>query len=332
MLSIEMYLIKETLLNWFTKKIKSTHLSIPLIQKINYGQRNPINWTNNKCCICNFKLDIMPPNFETSTTEMTYGNFFIRLEHKFLRNIYLQNELNECSETATVKAYYETYIKLINICICLQNVWEVRDFYDFSLFTKKFISEERDNNFTISELRENIDAVEIKNLTKSKIPHRLLKVMAYVYQNLICFPSSKFEYEIVASVNFFRNLHRILKVKVHLHHSHITGDIKGYSHDFCNWTVREYKTELSIIAHNLFGFDTFFFLKGFQATTWNTKNVSIGGNNLTSINYMNINGSETKFSDTSKYYQTTLAGLTKTATGEEKEGVKHLTIDFFKKS
>ena len=68
--------------------------------------------------------------------------------------------------------------------------------------------------------------------------------------------------------------------------------------------------------------------KGFQALNWGTKNLSIGGNNLTSINCMNINGGETKFIDTLKYYQSTLAGLTKTATDQEKEGVKNLTIDF----
>ena len=142
--------------------------------------------------------------------------------------------------------------------------------------------------------------------------------MAYVYQNLIFFPCHKFEFETVVSAHFFRNLYRLLKCKIHLHHSHITGKIEGYAHDFCNWTVRENKTELSVIVHNLFDFDAFYFIKGFQASVWGTKNISVGGNLLTSINYMNINGGEVKFIDTYKYYQTSLAGLTKTATAEEK--------------
>ena len=54
----------------------------------------------------------------------------------------------------------------------------------------------------------------------------------------------------------------------------------------------------------------------------------MGGNRLTSINDMNINGGEVKFIDTLKYYQTSLAGLTKTATPEEKNAAKKLTKEF----
>ena len=99
-------------------------------------------------------------------------------------------------------------------------------------------------------------------------------------------------------------MYQLLKVKIHLHRSHITGKIYGYVHDFFNWTARENKTELSVIAHNLFGFDAFYFLKGYQASVWRTKNLSVGGNRLSSINYMNVNGGEVKFIDTLKYYQT----------------------------
>ena len=123
-------------------------------------------------------------------------------------------------------------------------------------------------------------------------------------------------------------MYQLLKVKIHLHRSHITAKIHGYVHDFFNWTVRENKTELSVIAHNLFGFDAFYFLRGYQASVWGTKNLSVGGNRLSSINYMNINGVEVKFIDTLKYYQTSLAGLTKTTTPEEKNAVKKLTKEF----
>ena len=67
----------------------------------------------------------MPAKLSTLDNEMTYGDFYIRVEHKFLRNIYTTDELNDCDQIKTLEAYYETYIKLINICVCLQNVWEV---------------------------------------------------------------------------------------------------------------------------------------------------------------------------------------------------------------
>ena len=57
-----------------------------------------------------------------------------------------------------------------------------------------------------------------------------------------------------------------------------------------------------MIVHNLFGFDMFFFIKGYQATAWGTKDLNIGGRNLTHINYGNIDG-EVKFIDTMEHYQ-----------------------------
>ena len=328
MLSIEMLLLKETLGAWFNKKIKSNNLSIKPLNKINYEQNNPVDSSQQKCVLCNFKLDITPTSVQTPDLEMTYGDFYIRQEHKFIRNIYTLKELSQCDEIKTLSAYYDGYQKLIDICVCLQNVWTAGSFDDFNILTKNFVQNECENNFTITKLKDNINETEVKNLTRSKIPARLLKVIAYVYQNLIFFPCHKFEFETAVSAHFFRNLYRLLKCKIHLHHSHLMGKIEGYVHDFCNWTVRENKTELSVIAHNLFGFDAFYFLKGFQASVWGTKNISVGSNRLTSINYMNINGGEVKFIDTLKYYQTSLAGLTKTATAEEKNAVKKLCEEF----
>ena len=87
------------------------------------------------------------------------------------------------------------------------------------------------------------------------------------------------------------------------------------------------KIKKKFLSLHMFGFDAFYFLNGFQASVWGTNNISISGNHLTSINYMNINGGEVKFIDTLKYYQTTLARLTKTAT-EQKNAVKKLMEEF----
>ena len=50
----------------------------------------------------------------------------------------------------------------------------------------------------------------------------------------------------------------------------------------------------------------FFFIKGYLATAWGTKDLNIGGTNVTHINYGNMGG-EIKFIDTIKYYQKSLA-------------------------
>ena len=65
---------------------------------------------------------------------------------------------------------------------------------------------------------------------------------------------------------FFRKVHRLIRVKVRLDHSHTTGKILGYAHDFCNWSVHGNKIEIPMIMHNLFGFDMFFFRKGYCPT------------------------------------------------------------------
>ena len=115
---------------------------------------------------------------------------------------------------------------------------------------------------------------------------------------------------------------------MHLHHSHITGKILGYAHDFCNWNVCENKSEIAMIAHNLFGFDMFFFIKGCRATAWNTKDLNFGRANLTHINYGNIVG-KIKFIDTLKYYQKRLGELAATLSEDDKNSTKHLTKQFF---
>ena len=107
-----------------------------------------------------------------------------------------------------------------------------------------------------------------------------------------------------------------------MHHSHVTGEILGYVHDFCNWRLRENKTEFVCFAHNFFGFDMYFLIQGFRATAWNTKDFIIGRTGLTNFNFANIS-SKTKFVDTLKYYQKSLEQLTMTATEEEKEAIKN---------
>ena len=61
------------------------------------------------------------------------------------------------------------------------------------------------------------------------------------------FPSSNVMYDTITTNNFFRSLHHLIKVKVHLHHSHITGKILDYARNFCNWNVRENKSEIAMI-------------------------------------------------------------------------------------
>ena len=115
-------------------------------------------------------------------------------------------------------------------------------------------------------------------------------------------------------------MNRLIKGKVHLHHSHITGKILRYSHDFCNASVIEKtRSEIPFVAHNFFGFDIFYYLKTYIASAWCSKKLNIGGTNLTHVNY-GIIDNEIKLIDSLKYYQKNLADLSSTLTQEEKKG------------
>ena len=123
------------------------------------------------------------------------------------------------------------------------------------------------------------------------------------------------------SSNFFNNVINVLYDKHVLHLSHITGEIIRYAHGFCNIKVRENKNNISIIAHNLFGFDFFFLLIDIRLSVWKTNDISPGGSNLTNINFPNI-GEQVKVIDSIKNYQQSLAKLAESMAVEEKEKTK----------
>ena len=156
-----------------------------------------------------------------------------------------------------------------------------------------------------------------------------MQIYAFFYRRLIGFPQGKFDYETVATINFLENVQRIVNVKIHLHHSHVTGKIIGYGHDFCNMKVRESQNQFTCITHNLFGFDMFFLIKGIRFSVWETKDVSIGGTGLTNINFASIS-TQVKFIDTMKYFLTSLGQLASTLDEVEKKRVEKLTIQFLK--
>ena len=66
------------------------------------------------------------------------------------------------------------------------------------------------------------------------------------------------------------------------------------------------KTEFSCIVHNFWGFDMYFFIRGYRVTTWNSKNLNIEGTGLTRINFANINNTH-KFIDRHKHYHQSLS-------------------------
>ena len=325
MFSIELFFLKDTILRWFYKKIKTPNLNVNPDLKAEF-EKIPVDWKNDKCKLCQFKLDILPTEFDTPDNNMTYGDFLIRYEHKFLRNIIDPEILKNSTNISTLKDYY-VFKSGIYLILKLQNIQQLTDLSDLDSGTIALLQELDNSNETIQQLKDNIDKMELRNNYGDKIPNFYLRLMAYVYQISVDFPPTNFQYDTMTTKHFFRHLYRLIKTKIHLHHSHETGEIHGYTHDFCNQAVRENKAEVTVIAHNLMKFDAFYVIKGFSAPVWKTKNITMAGNNITNLNFMSI-GLEVKFIDSLKYYQQSLANLTATLTDNEKIAVRNLTIQF----
>ena len=135
-----------------------------------------------------------------------------------------------------------------------------------------------------------------------KIEQRIVSSYSFcLYENHAFSEWTVFVTSIVTE-KFFTNMINIMDRKIHLHHSHLTGQIYGYLHSFSNSKVRENKYFLRLFAQNLLELDLFFAVKGIKLCVSRTKNLSISGSNLTNINYTNISD-QVKFTDIMKYYQ-----------------------------
>ena len=50
---------------------------------------------------------------------------------------------------------------------------------------------------------------------------------------------------------------------------------------------RKQKKNVSCLAHKIFGFNFYFVAKAIRLPVWKTKDLNIGGNNLSNINFAN---------------------------------------------
>ena len=324
MFCTEIKFATDCVLRWYHDKYKNLELSIE--SKNEFERENPIDWENGECVLCRFPLEANPTNPENE--KMSYLDFIIKKEHMFLRNIFSKEELLKSSSLDTFESFHKHFIEFLEIVVFLEEgINSSRQFSDCSYPNLiRFIEKHFSEFDSFKHIKQDIETVEIKGYVNSKIPKFNLQLYAFVYDKVMKFPFSKFECETVTTTNLFISVHRIINAKIHLHHSHVTGQVKGYAHDFCNWTVRENKDVVPCIAHNFFKFDMFFLLKGIRLSVWRTDDINIGGNNMVDINYAQIDNF--KFVDSIKYYQTSLAKLSETMSDEEKSRVAKLAEQF----
>ena len=103
------------------------------------------------------------------------------------------------------------------------------------------------------------------------------KTIGFLYQHAINFlPTNKIKGNLPISAKFLSNMIFIFKNQSVLHHSHVTGKIIGFAHEYCNWQTRENYYTVPVFAHNQFRFDFFWFLKGIRPSVWENPGMEIG--------------------------------------------------------
>ena len=330
--NIELKFACDLLNKWFNHRIRSDNLAIPEFRRLLYSRNNPIT-PETKCSISHFPLNIAPKGLSYKENEMSYLDFLIRKEHAFIRNIFDEKELKKSKNIATLENYQAAMGLFVHLVKVAEQEIKTVENYDM-IYDEKLENFLKENapayEYDLEDLIEEIKCIEIKN-NKAKLPKFTAQIYAFFYVCLMDFPPCKFdELKIITTRGMISNFHRVINSKVHLHHSHISGEIIGHVHDFCNWKVRENKSEIPLIGHNFPGFDIFYMVKGYRSACWGTKDFEMGGSNLITVNYANI-PNQIKIINTLKYYQTTLAGLTSTTDDKEKANIKVVVNNFISK-
>ena len=173
--------------------------------------------------------------------------------------------------------------------------------------------------------------VKIKGISferKNSSRNFKIKTILYVYREIFDFTGDSKEISVFVSKNFVSSVMDLLFCKTVIHHSHVSGNICGYAHDFCNRKVKKiYHHPISVFAHNLFKFDFFFVIKGLRLCVWKTNDLNIGGKGLRNISYVNISD-QVKFIDTMKFYQESLHEIGTSMESIEQENIKKSLINF----
>ena len=89
----------------------------------------------------------------------------------------------------------------------LLNNFNKNDFINFA--TEQFVEDKFVGN-EINEIKNTINQTEIKNslsTTYGNVPKFNLKIYAYVYDEIVCFPRSDTDYETITTNKYFTNVH-----------------------------------------------------------------------------------------------------------------------------
>ena len=129
-------------------------------------------------------LKIEPTSFKTNDDEMSYSDFVVWFERKFIKNIFTNEQIQQSDDLNCLENCYKKYQKLISISIGLLSLFNNYHRIDeLNNETREFIEESFAND-TIDELKSRVMQTKIKNALKTsfgRVSKFNLKIYAFVY-------------------------------------------------------------------------------------------------------------------------------------------------------
>ena len=293
MFSIELKFIIDTLKLWF-EKIKQRFVDLECQKKIDFRKQHPIT-EETLCSVCDFLLN--------PQAKGGWLDYVIESEYLFFNNIYDKEQMK--------KMEIEKLDNYSDIIYRFANHFEE----EFEEFVENQTSSDNVRNFfdpeefdTFRDLQEEIEKIDILKRRYAKYLIFKDKLVAFLSARFIDFVKTDKVKGVPISQKFISKIIGVLKHQNCIHHSHVTGEVVGYSHAFCNEKVSENYNMIRVVAHNLFRFDFFFLMKGLRVSVWQTRDILMGGIYLIDIKFTTI-GNQVRFIDTTKYFQPSLGGL-----------------------
>ena len=171
MFSTKLKFASDCQLKWFNKKFKSNGLKLSNEEKRKYEIKHPIDWMQDRCCLCHFPLEINPTSFDVNENTMLYTDFIIFRKHKFLRNIFSSEELLKTDALKDLKTFHEKFVTFLRIAVFLQNAFKINEEFDecFGDNLLEFCGNNCADCSDFGEIKELISDVKIKNKSNTKV-------------------------------------------------------------------------------------------------------------------------------------------------------------------
>ena len=198
----------------------------------------------------------------------TWYDFIVQQEYPFLKNLYSPEDIKKMDSLKTLEDFYDMFEYFLDVVVFPKDDSYIRS-HDSEKIEKikEFFATycpDCNDSSKIIELIDNFKIVQKYNGGYKNKNNKLYKLIEFVYDRVMGFIATDEVKGAIIFKNFLSNVDYLINGKTVIHHSHITTDVIGYAHSFCNLKFRENKNQISVVAHNMFGFDLFFFFKGLR--------------------------------------------------------------------